>query len=80
MSRAFLPGLLLLLLVLAGLALTRGELLVLAIPFAVYLATGLLHGPGPLRLEAERVLSADRVEQGDEVDVRLTLTNQGDPL
>jgi uncharacterized protein (DUF58 family) len=57
---------------LAALATRRPELAVIAAPFAVYAAIGLLLAQRP-RLEAEVELEAERVLEGDELEVRVTL-------
>ncbi len=64
-------------LTLLGLAALRGGELVLAIPFVIYLAAGLLYGPGAVRLRATRTLSADRVTQDQAVSVKVSITNEG---
>jgi uncharacterized repeat protein (TIGR01451 family) len=68
------------LLVIVGLAVLRGELLILAIPLLFYLGAGLIYGPQKPALKAERSLSADRITQGDVVTVKVTVTNEGEAL
>jgi uncharacterized protein (DUF58 family) len=63
-----------------GLAARNGALLVLALPFVLYLTAGLLFGPDALRLEVIRSVSADYATPGEAVDVRLSVTNQGAQL
>ena len=64
-------------LTLLGLSGLKGGELALAIPFVIYLAAGLLYGPGAVRLRATRTLSADRVTQDQPVVVRVSITNEG---
>ncbi len=67
-------------LILFGLGMTNSGFLVLALPLAVFVLTGLLFGSPYPRVTAERYLSARRVGVGLPVTVRITLTNQGDKL
>jgi uncharacterized protein (DUF58 family) len=60
-----------------GLVTKNRTLLALAIPFVLYIATGLFFAPQKSNLQVERILSADRVSQGIPVTVRLKITNQG---
>lgn len=80
MNRSRLLSLLIYALVILGFATLRGQLLVLAIPFMIYLGAGLSFRPGVIRLTAERTLSADRIIQGTPVTTTLSITNQGPPL
>jgi uncharacterized protein (DUF58 family) len=57
---------------LAALATRRPELAVVAAPFALYAGLGLVLARRP-RLDAEVELEAERVLEGDELDVRVTL-------
>src|SRR5262249_11738529 len=57
---------------LAALATRRPELAIVAAPFALYAGVGLLLAQRP-RLDAEVELEAERVLEGDELEVRLTL-------
>jgi uncharacterized protein (DUF58 family) len=57
---------------LAGLATRRPELVVVAAPFALMAALGLLLGRRP-RIDAEVEVGAERALEGDEVDVRVML-------
>jgi uncharacterized protein (DUF58 family) len=63
-----------------GLAVHRGEVLVVALPWLVYLAAGLLFGPGPLQMEVVRTLGVDMILPGQPVDVRVLITNGGSHL
>jgi uncharacterized protein (DUF58 family) len=67
-------------LIFAGLITVKGDLLVLALPMILYLGAAMLMTQGNLRLKATRSLSADRVLQGDEVDVHVSILNQGSRL
>lgn len=67
-------------LILLGLLTLRGELLVLAIPFVVYLGAGLLFRPNQPRVRVERHLSADRAAPDAPVVVTLRVTNEGQRL
>lgn len=77
MSRIFLLGFLLFVLLLGGLASFNPGWLELAIPLLVYLLAGLLLAPGRLDLSVERELSAERVAPGQPVTVHLRITNRG---
>jgi uncharacterized protein (DUF58 family) len=80
MRRFLLLGGLLYGLVLLGLVTLSGEVLVLAIPLVVYLGAALLWRPERPQLRASRSLSASRVFEGDQVVVRLSITNEGEEL
>lgn len=80
MRRLLLLGGLLYLLLLAGLVTLVGELIAVAIPLAVYLVAALVYGPDELRLAVTRTIRADRVFDGDEVEVGLAVTNQGSDI
>jgi uncharacterized protein (DUF58 family) len=79
-KRLRLPGLLIYALIILGFATLQGRLLILAIPFMLYLGAGFLYRPETLALRASRTLSANRVAQGAPIQVRLCLTNLGPPL
>jgi uncharacterized protein (DUF58 family) len=80
MNRVLLLAILAYLLVLVGLATRTGELLALALPLIAYLASGLLYGPQPIRLQVERSTSPDRLSPGDPVSISLSITNYGSAL
>ncbi len=63
-------------LLLIGLATLSGGLLALALPVIVYLAAALLYAPDPPRLAVTRTLSAERLQPGETVEVKLTLRNE----
>jgi uncharacterized protein (DUF58 family) len=67
-------------LVILGMALLRGQMLALAVPFLLYLGAGLLRRPEGLRLRVQRTLSAERVPQGSPVTVKLSVTNEGQAI
>ncbi len=80
MSRIIVSGLLIFILIIAGLAGFRGELIALAIPLVIYLLAGFLWGPEKLLLDVKRVLSVERVAPGDPATVTLSIRNMGFPL
>ena len=80
MSRPLLLGLLINLLLLAGFVTLRGDLLALAIPFALYLLFGYWRAPTELQLDVRRHLNLERVAPGQSVVVTLTLVNRGAAL
>jgi uncharacterized protein (DUF58 family) len=76
-NRLLLLSILVYLLFLLGLVTLDGRVLALVLPLVVYIGAALLYGPGPLRLESTRSLSADRVQENMSVVVRLVITNRG---
>jgi uncharacterized protein (DUF58 family) len=60
-----------------GLASLSGAVIALALPLAVYLAAALLYIPEKPQLSARRTLSTEHVTQGENVTVRLEITNLG---
>jgi uncharacterized protein (DUF58 family) len=80
MMRARLSSLFIYGLVLLGFVTLQGRLMVLALPFLVFLGAGLLYRPGTVRLKAERTLSGERIPHGATVTVRIQVTNEGPPL
>jgi uncharacterized protein (DUF58 family) len=80
MSRAVFLGLLVFILLLAGLATLRGALLALTIPLLVYLFYGLWRGPDHIMLEAQHDLSAERAAPQTPVTVKVTVTNHGNAV
>jgi uncharacterized protein (DUF58 family) len=76
-SRSFLLSAIIYLLLLAGLGTLRGEIVALAIPFALYLLYGLWSAPDPLDLHIERSLSASHAAPNSDVTVIVTITNRG---
>lgn len=77
MSRLLLLAGLLYGLLLIGVATLNGPLLALALPIALYLAAALLYAPAAPQLQVNRTLSAERVQPGGSVEVRLQVTNAG---
>ncbi len=63
-----------------GLASLQGALIALAIPLIIYLGEALLYSPGELKLRVTRELSADCVQQDEDVTVTLSITNEGSDL
>ena len=80
MSRSLFLGFITYALLLAGVATVSGELIALALPFAVYLLVGYLFTPDELKLEATRHLSAERTSPQMNVVVTVTVTNRGSHL
>ena len=77
MSRLLFLAVLLYSLVLIGLLLVSGKVLLLVIPLVVYLGGALFYGPEPVQLEVSRPLSGDRIVDGSQLQVELTIHNQG---
>ena len=77
MSRSLFLGLLIYILLLAGMATVHGEMFVLMLPLVIYLLAGYLFVPDKIQLEATRHLSAERVSPQSEVQVTVTVTNLG---
>lgn len=77
MSRSLLLGLITYGLLLAGVAVKRGEFIALAIPCVVYLLAGYLFSPDEIKLEATRHLSVERTSPNADVVVTVTITNRG---
>ena len=75
MSRPLLLGLIINILLLAGFITLRGDLLALAVPFALYLLFGFWRAPAVLHLDVRRHLSVERAAPGQAVTVTLTLVN-----
>src|SRR5512133_1684722 len=80
MSRSLLLSLLTYALLLAGIATLRGELITLALPLVSYLLIGYLQAPEKVQLEATRHLSIERAAPNQDVEVTVTVTNQGPRL
>ena len=77
MRRARLLSIVIFVLVIFGFGTIHGELLILAIPFVLYLGMGLYHRPETLELKATRVLSAERVRRDAPATITLHITNNG---
>ena len=80
MSRSLLLSLLSYALLLTGIVTVQGEFLALALPLVTYLIMGYLRAPDPIKLEANRHLSAERVSPNSDVNVTVTVTNLGSSL
>jgi uncharacterized protein (DUF58 family) len=80
MRRAFLLGLVVYALILAGLIARSGPVLALSLLFVAYLVTSLLRAPKDISLEITRTLSAEHVGCNMPVEVRMTITNTGASL
>ena len=80
MKKLLLLNLLIYSLLFIGLATLDGSVLVLAIPFIIYLGAGILYRPAEVRLKISRSLSTDRISENEPVKVKLTLTNEGAQL
>ncbi len=63
-----------------GLASLSGAIIALAIPLAAYLVAALLYLPGKPELSARRTFSMEHIIQGENVTVRLEITNQGEKV
>lgn len=80
MRRVFVLGVVIYILLVLALTGTNGTLLALMLPFLVYLGIGFFFSPGKLDIKINRELSRDRVYPGDEIQIRLTVTNLGSRL
>ncbi len=78
MGRVRLLGALVFLLALLAFVSGNGKVLVPALPLIVYLGAGFLSRPRRLRLASERSLGVPRASTGAEVDVRVSVRNEGD--
>jgi len=77
MSRTFFLILIIYGLLLAGLATLQGEYVSLALPFVVYLLVGFWRAPEEIDLKVHRRLSSERAAPGEDIVVRVEVTNQG---
>ncbi|HEY70474.1 MAG TPA: DUF58 domain-containing protein [Anaerolineae bacterium] len=80
MSRFFLLVSLVYALLLAGLGTLNAHIMVLAVPPLLYVGLSLLRANQSLAIRCRRVLNRDTVREGDEVQVILTVTNEGEEL
>lgn len=80
MARASFLGVLVLVLVLAGLIGLHGSLLALCMPLILYWAYAVWRGPEEVTLKVERELQADRAALQAPVSIKLTVTNLGAAL
>lgn len=67
-------------LTLSALVLRNGKLLLLAVPFLVFLTSGLLQSPGEMRLLAHRTIGNPGVVAQEPVETRIVIENQGKDL
>lgn len=63
--------------VFGGLFGLKGEVLILAFPFVIYLAVGLFESRGELELHVERVIEPERALPGIAVNIRVSIKNSG---
>jgi uncharacterized protein (DUF58 family) len=78
--RVWFLGLLVFVVLVAGLSTLRGAELALVIPVLLYWAYGLWRAPQEVRLEIHREFSAQRVPPGTPVDVKVTVFNASGDL
>jgi uncharacterized protein (DUF58 family) len=67
-------------LILSGLALRDGELLILAVPFMVYLIFGILQSPSEIDLTAARRIDRPSIAAEKTAQTRIEITNRGKPF
>ncbi len=79
-SKSYFLTLLLCSLVLTALLVRNGQVLVLAIPFLVYLIVGVLECPDSLSLRASRVLDKVEVAAGEPLEISVVVDNLGASL
>jgi uncharacterized protein (DUF58 family) len=60
-----------------GLVGLKGEILLLALPFVIYLAVGLFDSPAEPELQIDRVIEPERALPGMAVEIRVTIKNSG---
>ena len=58
----------------------NGKLLVLAIPFLVFLITGVIQAPSDVRLQASRSIDKPSVISGDSIETKVVVKNLGGAL
>lgn len=80
MNRSLFLGLLIYVLLLAGIMTVQGEFLALALPLVAYLLVGYLQAPEKIQLEVTRQLSLERTLPNSDVDVKVTVINRGSTL
>ncbi len=79
-SKSFFVALLLCSLLLAALLLRNGQVLLLSVPFLVYLIVGVLQCPTDMSLRARRVLDRVEVVAGEPLGITVTVENLGASL
>jgi uncharacterized protein (DUF58 family) len=67
-------------LIILGMATLRGELIILAVPFIVYLSTAILFSPNSSNFMASRRLSHPHTTIGIPVDMEITIKNNGNRI
>lgn len=77
MSRVFFLGIVIYVLLVLALAATNGILLAMMLPFMAYLGIGFFLSPDQLNLDINRQLNRERALPGDEITIRVTITNLG---
>ena len=77
MNRTILLSVLICVLVFFGLVTFNGVLLAFALPLVLLLAASFILQPGEFNLRVQRTLSEERVVQGVDIAVTLTLVNEG---
>jgi len=80
MKRIFLINLIVFSLIFAGLLMLKPVMLGMAIPFVIYLLSGLITQPNKINLDFQRKLSTERTTPGLPIDVNVTVTNRGQRL
>jgi uncharacterized protein (DUF58 family) len=65
---------------LSGLLARNGQVLLLAVPFAVYLIIGILQCPTSMNIRAERTIDKKEVAAREAIHGRIVVENQGKPL
>ncbi len=80
MSRLVILGILIFGLAMAGLATVRAELLILAVPLAVYFLASLVSSAWDARVKISRAISSRRVLAGSLVEVTIKIENLGEAL
>lgn len=80
MPRSILLSLLTYALLLAGVATVHGAFIAIALPLVTYLLISYLQTPEKIKVEATRHLSIERATPDQNVDVTVTITNQGSSL
>jgi len=80
MSRAWLLGLLVFVILITGFSTLRGSELALAVPVVVFWLYALWRTPDAFELRVSRQLSAERVSVGAPIAVTVTIRNEGDAL
>lgn len=67
-------------LILTALATKNGGLLLLAIPFLLYLIIGLYQAPTSLAIRAERIIAGSSIHAGEPTEIQILIENLGEDL